>query len=351
MIFNDYIEILNKQKDEVVRLNEIKESFESISSKYIEWSQQMFSNIYARRISTNNTNFGVKANELVEITEKYGKDLREELIGIDFIDLGEILSNINLLANDEISNISNKLGIELRSIYGRIHKYRRYSDKQNQINEFSECIEDIRNAVFYIDEFLFMVDSMNIINTGLNKGIEEEGLEIKLLNSSFEQKTYGLVTDPVYKLYEKIAEIGNININDEKLEIVRMETGSFFIKFFGNKSILKLIASIVESVHKILIRGYTREGKKQNLAESTELFKSQFDIVKEMKELGMDVNEHEEIAKETLALLMKQSSILLSSSPDIKINKRVLSKSEEMKKALEATSYKTLPFVDEDIVS
>lgn len=82
------------------------------------------------------------------------------------------------------------------------------------------------------------------------------------------------------------------------------------------------------------MRNYTREGEKKNLVESAELFKSQYDIVGAMRKVGLDVSEHDEIAKETLALLMKQSNVLLSSSPDMRLNNKVLNKSEDIKKKL-----------------
>ena len=82
--------------------------------------------------------------------------------------------------------------------------------------------------------------------------------------------------------------------------------------------------------------------------ESTELFKQHLDIVKEMKELGLKVDEHEVIAKETLVLLMKQSNILLASSPDVRINEKILNKAEDIKKSLENSQYKLLSENDED---
>lgn len=114
------------------------------------------------------------------------------------------------------------------------------------------------------------------------------------------------------------------------------------MKFLGNKSILKVIGKILETSHNIIVRNFTRDGQRKNLVESTELFRAHFDLVKEMKELGLGVNEHEEIAKETLVLIMKQSNILLSSSPDVRINNKVLSKSNDMKKVLEKRVYNML---------
>ena len=220
-------------------------------------------------------------------------------------------------------------------------------DDSNRVSNYAECINAIKVMNDIYDKFIFTIEYINNINEQLSLG-NKEGLEISLLNNRFEKETYLKVTDPIYLIYEKICEIGNVNLKEEPLQIVRMETGSFFIKFIGNKSILKLISSVLESIHKILIRNCTREGQKQNLVESTELFKEQFDIVKEMVELGMDVEEHKEIAKETLVLLMKQSNILLSSSPDVRINKKVLSKSEDIKKALEKNELKNLPFFDRE---
>lgn len=347
MIFNDYVEVLNLQKEQLDRLINIRSELQVILNNYDAWTQTNFEYLYKGLIGSNNSGYVSNCNTLVADTKRFFDNLRETLIGIDFIDFGDVLAKINELDNKLPCNSDNNLAKECKEIYKIIHDYMKLKSVNDRVIGFNNFIQSIRRMIYCINEFIFMIKTINEIQKGLNKGVEEEGLEIQLLNDFFDKETYSSVVDPIYKLYEKVAEIGNVNIKDDKLQIVRMETGSFFIKFIGNKSILKMISNIIESVHKIIIRNYTREGQRKNLVESTELFKEQFDIVKEMKELGMDVNEHEEVAKETLILLMKQSNILLSSSPDVRINKRVLSKSEEIKKVLKNNQFKVLESSDD----
>ncbi|NFE73393.1 hypothetical protein FDC27_05085 [Clostridium botulinum] len=345
MIFNDYVVNLNLQINELEKLEMIKKQLKNILELHEEWVEKTFSYTYGQTIrSTVNSNYTSKCNELVDYTDSYFLILRENLICIDFMEFGEILSNFKRLGLDLLKDNTDEIVLEYKGIYKCIHLYRSYLNKADRIKGYTEFINSIRRMLDIYDEFVYMLTYINKINENLGYGSEdeEETLEIRLLNDSFKKETYIEVTDPVYKLYEKISEIANIDIKEEQLRIVRMETGSFFIKFIGNKSILKLIASIIESVHKVFISNYTKDGQKQNLVESTELFKSHFNIIKEMKELGIDVSEQENIANETLVLLMKQANILLSSSPDVRINKKVLSKSEDIKKALECNNYKTI---------
>lgn len=183
-------------------------------------------------------------------------------------------------------------------------------------------------------KFEYYVLNINIIDNKLCNGHIDDGLEIRLLNNSLDKDTYNNVVTPVYIIYNKLCEIAKINPEEDPLNIVRVETGSLFTKYSGDKKILSVIANILEIAHNIFMRKYTREGQKQNLIESTEIFEKHYSIIKDMKEQGMNVDEHEKIAQESMVLIMKQANTLLSSSPDIRINKKILSKSEDFKKIL-----------------
>lgn len=348
MIFNDYVIKINSQINELKRLEMLNNKLKDILKTHEEWTGNVFSVTYRELISSTKQNFSAESSSLVNRTKNHFTSIRESLIGIDFLEFGEILSNFNSLGDITLINITNQIVEEYKSNYKIIHSYKTTLNDSTRVNDYVECMNSIKKMVNLYDRFLFLGEYINEINKQLSSGIEDDCLEISLLNNKYEKETYSNVTNPIYVLYEKVCEIGNIDITKEELKIVRMETGSFFIKFVGNKNVLKLIANILESFHKTMIRNYTREGQRQNLVESTELFKEQFDLVKEMNDLGMDVGEHKEIAKETLVLLMKQSNILLSSSPDVRINKKVLSKSEDIKKALERNELKNLPFVDNE---
>ncbi|MBS5885147.1 hypothetical protein [Clostridium sp.] len=343
MIFNDCVIILNEQMDNLEKLNDIMKELENILLEQKNWVSTTFKSIFTRTISSSYSGNGqANANNLIGETETHYNNLREHLIGIDFLEFGEILSNFKSASLGCMEEESDKIITEFKNTYKIIHEYRKCTNQQGRMNGYVECIDAISTMSSIFVRFKYLVEYVNKINIQLSGNHLESGLDIRLLNEGIEKDTYMQVVNPMYIIYEKLCEIGNIDANIEKLEIARIETGSFFIKFFGNKSILKVIGKIFETSHDLMVRNFTREGQKKNLVETTELFKEHFDLVKEMKELGLDVNEHEEIAKETLGLIMKQSNILLSSSPDVRINNKVLSKSKDMKKILEARVNKML---------
>ncbi|MDB2086627.1 hypothetical protein [Clostridium paraputrificum] len=343
MIFNDFVIGLNEQMDNLRKLNDIIKELENILSAQKRWTSNTFRSIYSRTISTSyNTHGQNNANELIRSTDNHYNNLREHLIAIDFLEFGEILSDFKSTGLKCIEEETDNIIAEFKNTYKTIHEYRKFTDAEDRMNGYIECVEAIKNMNSIFQRFKYLVNYINKINTQLNGTCSEDGLNIRLLNEGIEKDTYVNVVNPMYIIYEKLCEIANIDSNTEKLEIARIETGSFFVKFLGNKSILKVIGKILETSHNIIVRNFTRDGQRKNLVESTELFRAHFDLVKEMKELGLGVNEHEEIAKETLVLIMKQSNILLSSSPDVRINNKVLSKSNDMKKVLEKRVYNML---------
>jgi len=342
MIFNDYVIGLNEQMEQLDKIDFIIKDVESILVLHEIWVNKCLNKIYLRKIHNSTPNYATAANTLTDETTQYINKLRENLICIDFLEYGEILSDFRGIKVSGFLQRSIMLSNSFKKAYIIIHEYKKLTDNTQKVDQYNALIEALHLMKNTYSNFKFMVECLNDINLGLNKGIESDMFEIRLLNETFDKDTYGKITYPMYTIYDKLCEIANI-VNPLPLKIVRMETGSFLMTFIGEVGILKVIGKFLESSHSIWIRNFTRDGKKQNLVESTDLFKEHFNLVNEMRALGLNVGEHDKIAKETLALLMKQSNILLSASPDIKINKKVLSKSEDFKKALENKEFISLP--------
>lgn len=332
MLFNDFVRNLEEQHEELNKLEDIIYELEDILNLEKVWIQDCFRYGYKGLInSARNSSSVSNSNDLSNFTIKYCDELRERLIGIDFLEFGETLGKIKIIGDELLSEETDGLVLCLKESYKVIHDYRKCTDGNDRVDKYCNSMDAIRLMVDVFNKFKFTVHYITSINNKLCNEFEGEGLEIQLLNHGISKETYSKVVDPVYVIYDKLCEIANIK---EELVIARVETGSLFAKFAGNAAILKLAAKILGTTHDITIRNLTREGKKKNLVESTELFREQFNILKEMKSMGMDVGEQEEIANETLVLLMKQSNILLSSSPDIRVNEKTLSRSEAVKKLL-----------------
>lgn len=339
MLFNDYAKGLKKQYTQLSRLDMIIYELRDILNFEENFLKEAFKNSYLGLLRQNNNNFISQAGFLSDYSEDIIKKTQHRLISIDFTDFAFALSDFkntpefNYILDNE--NLFNKF----MSYYKTIHKFKRLTSKASIADGYFDCMDAIKNMIRLYDEFKLTSNYVNELNTMLCKGYSEEGLEIQLLNSTFDKDSYNKVVYPVYDIYYKLCEIAGVK---DEISILRIESGSLFAKFSGNIDIFKLTVKIIDSAHDLCIRKFTQKGKKQNIAESVELFGKQIEIMKTLKDLGFDVNEHEEIANETLGLLLKKSNILLSSSPDIKINNKILSKSDSVKKLLEQENLKQL---------
>jgi len=231
MTFNDYVINLNLQFEELKKLEMLREKFQEIVELHQGWANTTFSATYSGVISSGYNNSSANANNLVSSTKNHFLSLREKLIALDFLEFGEILSNFNNVATETLKNRSYQIINKYKDNYKVIHSYKTCLDDEYRIREYVNCINAIKNMNEIYDEFLFMVSYINDMNKQLSLG-GEEGLEISLLNDRFEKETYLKVTDPIYLIYEKICEIGNLDLKAEPLQIVRMETGSFFYKVY-----------------------------------------------------------------------------------------------------------------------
>lgn len=346
MLFNDFVRNLEEQYEELNKLESIITDFNEILDLEKDWIEESFKYGYLGLISqTRSSSPTSNANQLSADTVNYFKTLREKLICIDFLEFGATLEKINIIGDELLSEETDEMVMSLKKSYKTIHEYKKFTDDSDRVDKYCESMDAIRLTVSTFNKFKYTVNYIKSINNKLCNEFEGEGLEIQLLNHGISKDTYSKVVDPVYVIYDKLCEIANIK---EELVIARVETGSLFAKFAGNASILKLAAKILGTSHDIMISNFTRNGQKNNLVQSTNLLKEHIDIIKEMESMGLDVSEQKEIADETLVLIMKQSSILLTASPDIRINEKTLSKSEDMKKLLAKQDYKLLAVATEE---
>lgn len=343
MLFNDYVVNLKNKSEQLEKLSSTIEIFKNIVTLENNLFNEAFKLSYLKLIHSNNSNSVSNSNNLVNSFESYICNLKQTLITIDFVEFGIILSEFKSIDNS-YDNFTQYIFNEMISSYKVIHKYNILTDRNLLYKNYENCMLAIKNIIDIYDKFIYTSNYINHVDVILCKGIDKDCLEIKLLNHDFDKDTYNKVIDPIYDIYYKLCEIANIK---EDLVIARVETGSFFAKFSGNLAILNLVAKILCSVHDITIRNFTIEGRKKNLVESIDLFEKQINIIEELKSMEIDINEDKEIAKEIYLLLMKKSSILLSSSPDIKINDKLLSKSEEVKILLDNEQLKLISITDD----
>ena len=109
MIFNDYVIQLNEKKVQLDRLESIIENFRKCLKLEGDWEYLAFKYAYSNMIDGSvNNNGAANSVGLCNKTNAYFLKLRSSLIGIDYVEFGEILSELQQNIADEFKEEINK---------------------------------------------------------------------------------------------------------------------------------------------------------------------------------------------------------------------------------------------------
>lgn len=329
--FQDVVDLSIKQEEILTGVEKIIDELKLAREIYNSWIRYSFNILYSGSILSTGVPGSARDNTVAKFNE-----IREQLISIDSYDLAIILANaLKCFNNSEIEKYIKTIEVN----YKNVVYFRTLTKVEDRIREIVKCIESIDNVINAYQSIINIIRYIKVIDTELSQGIKEPALMIRSNVENITEESIKYIIHPITIIYNKLCEIGNINALDEPLRIVRVESGTLNFKFDGNNAICNVIAKIIEDYHNIFIRKFTRGGKKENLAESLDLVTKELDIISNMKELGMDTSNIESIAQETMGLIVKETNIFLTANPDVKINEKQLSRSEDIKKLLSEPKY------------
>jgi len=132
---------------------------------------------------------------------------------------------------------------------------------------------------------------------------------------------------------------------EHPLRIAKIESGSLWIKVFGDTKITQLLAGIVESTLGFLHRQFTKEGKIAAVPRKFESLDSAIQISAKLQALGVDTTEMNDHLRKGAVSLSRNLATLLEDQPRIQLNERVLSVGERLEPLLLAQR-ETLLIVD-----
>lgn len=131
-------------------------------------------------------------------------------------------------------------------------------------------------------------------------------------------------------IYEELSHLADISVQQEPLEIVKIETGSFWANVRGNVKVIKLMTGlVVNSVH-FLHRNFTREGKIASIPRNVESVESALKLSQELKAAGIETKEMNEHLRKAGIKVAKELNQLLLGEPVVEINGIEIALSEEL---------------------
>lgn len=333
MNFQDIVDNSNKQLEELKSMASFIDQVKVASKQGDTVDNLMFTNCYKGNVNSINT----------LLRSMYMNVFREKLIEIDGYELAE---TINKIKNTYENGVINTYLEKIKQSYKQIIEIRKMKTDNEIINNFVKCKKLLNDIVTNYEYLKILITYMNLVNKDLSRGIEEAPLRIRTFNEEITADSINCLIVPIRQIYNELGYIFKVNTSEEPLDVVRIESGSLESLFNGNTVLCTMVGFLLPKLYEQFTKRHTNNGIKLSLSESMDLLLKENEISKKFKENGIDTKEIDEGIKKKMILISKQSDILFLAHPDLKINKRVIKRSEEMERLLGKSVYKIEAKVD-----
>jgi hypothetical protein len=126
-------------------------------------------------------------------------------------------------------------------------------------------------------------------------------------------------------IYDELCQIFDVSISEHPLKIIKVESGSLWVKIFGSSKVIALMDDILRGFAKYIHRNYTKEGKIAAIPTTLKTMDEVLSFSNKLQAAGVDVTEiHEQLAKGAL-VMTKSVNLLYSNQPSVVINGETVS--------------------------
>lgn len=261
MLFNDYVNNLNKQYEKLKELSYIIDELNHCLTLEKEWEKRAFSYGFKRVIASGTNNALNSATLLSDKTISYYKDLRDNLINIDFWEFTEAMLYFENVANDlnDVKIIDIKENF--KSSYKIIHDYKKLKDVDLIVDKYYECISAIRIFIETYKKFEYLVEYINCVNNNLyiNTDNTNGTLKIRLLNENNDLNTLIDNLNIIKSIYNNIEKV--LSDEETSLKYERLESGSFFAILSGVAGIFLTMKPMLEFGYKVYSEQFSPKAK------------------------------------------------------------------------------------------
>lgn len=172
-------------------------------------------------------------------------------------------------------------------------------------------------------------------------GKDEGFLDIEIFNEKNELKNFSSFLLTLDELYRGICRVYNIHYEDYPLKIVKVESGSIWVKLLGNISVVKLIRDVIFGIShylRDLQTGQINLEKFENEAKQSAII---LNLISQAKENGVEEQNIILLNKTLNKSIQKLGSTIPIDTVEIKLNEeRVFSLTDNDKKQLNGNEIK-----------
>lgn len=132
------------------------------------------------------------------------------------------------------------------------------------------------------------------------------------------------------RLYSELCLLANVSRSQYPLQVIKLESGSLWIKLFGESKVITLLTSLVESAARYFYRNFTDEGKITSIPRNVESIESVLALSKKLEAEGIDVTAIKDNVQKAAVTMSAQLNKLLLKEPSVEVNGKKHSVAEAM---------------------
>lgn len=250
-------------------------------------------------------------NKQTEVVKK----IKSRLLFKDIENLQSILKSTNF--SDNITTLNQNDIIHYLEKF--VNSYEDYIDTQ----EPNIAVPLIINAVSlrtylngYIHGLEIFTKNYEVIPINIKNN---EELSI-ILSSKMTLSEFIIKLQSIEQIYEELCSLMNISIIDYPIQISKIESGSLWVKIFGNSKVIALLTDSIKSSAEFIHRNYTKEGEIASIPKKVESIDSLFELRKKLEDAGISTEHIDDNIKKSSILLSNNMNKLLGGEKDITIN-------------------------------
>jgi len=126
----------------------------------------------------------------------------------------------------------------------------------------------------------------------------------------------------IQRLYEETAALMGVAIEDYPLRLGRIESGSLWVKVFGETNVIRFLTESIERTVAFLHRNFTTEGKIASIPRKVAALDTLLELSTRLRNAGIETQELEDNLARSAAIISQELTTLLAGEAAIEINGR-----------------------------
>ncbi|MBE8965422.1 hypothetical protein IQ277_03915 [Nostocales cyanobacterium LEGE 12452] len=215
----------------------------------------------------------------------------------------------------------------INTIYSQFIELENVYDKFIQDYSYSSTVELVSSGTDLFHSLKNTEEISTIIWINLHNQYEHDdslGSLSLLLDSDYTYKDFIKKLETLQKLYSELCFLLHISESDFPLRIMKIESGSLFVKIFGESKVIQLISDLIKETTSFLYRNKTTEGKIESIPRKTEAIESILKLREKLQQAGIKVDVLDESVEKSSILLAEELNCLLAGQPKVELNGEIL---------------------------